>query len=208
MIETFKLKLSRISSMYNCSYHNLAVYIDRLRSIYPELHNRDVDITINQCLEGNADFLISSEIAEALHCQFVEAKNLISLTDLAQEKDLDTLDFRNFVTDSLEKNEIYHTENVFKDPSDFYFKKLGAENSKSAANKVVWAFLKEKARSNTIFETKIAVRRNNAVEFKKFHIFEEVQEFKGWKKGRVIGFTKSRGGGRYCLLSVVSMAKF
>ncbi len=192
MIE--KLKLGRISKMYDSSYQNLAVYIDRLRSIYPELHNRDVDITINECIKGNADFLVSSEIAEALHFQFLEAKNLIALTDLAREKDLDTVEFRNFVTNSLDKNEIYHTENVFNDPSEFYFKKIGAENSKSAANKVVWAFLKEKARCNDIFEAQITVRRNNSVELKKFHIFEEVQEFKGWKKGRVIGFTKSRGG--------------
>lgn len=185
------VQIKDLAQKYDISIRNVGIYANQIPELFPEIRLNVLRKTIDNAFAGKSDSVVDPEVVHKFEEQFEESKNLIDLRTLAAENDVDELELQRFTLSLIKKNVILNTKNIFNEPGMFYFQKSDSKSTKTAANILIWKFLKMKIRENKEFSKKI--KTNAGVE--EFHILEEVTDEKGLKKGRIIGFTKSRGGG-------------
>ena len=185
------VQIKDLAQKYDISIRSVGIYANQIPELFPEIRLNVLRKTIDNAFAGKSDSVVDPEVVHKFEEQFEESKNLIDLRTLAAENDVDEIELQRFTLSLIKKNVILNTKNIFNEPGMFYFQKTDSKSTKTAANILIWKFLKMKIRENKEFSKKI---KTNAG-FEEFHILEEVADEKGLKKGRIIGFTKSRGGG-------------
>lgn len=197
------VQIKDLAQKYDISIRSVGIYANQIPELFPEIRLNVLRKTIDNAFAGKSDSVVDPEVVHKFEEQFEESKNLIDLRTLAAENDVDEIELQRFTLSLIKKNVILNTKNIFNEPGMFYFQKTDSKSTKTAANILIWKFLKMKIRENKEFSKKI---KTNAG-FEEFHILEEVADEKGLKKGRIIGFTKSRGGGTTAPLFVAIVEK-
>ena len=197
-----RITISQLAKELNCKVVNLKAPVKRLktRSIGVGLNPKEVDKAIKYF---GADYLIPIVIAKFIKSQYDEFSEIISLDEIIEQYGLNGKDFKNFVSSTLNNNQIYR----FLQPNIFTRYAYDSVRRTQVENLVTF-YLKSKVCSSRKtkaivpqFDARTGNRDGFSQKLIEINLLEPIRTAT-WKQGNVIGFYKRVGQGWFPIIAL------